>query len=263
MMTPRLLTALAVILLLSAGLLLWRSEQRRADAELRLATFLREQPARPSPSSPAPPASLPSSPLPSPRTSLNQREVDIRPYLKMMDDLRQKAQELDRDLLASQSALNRSEARLAELTESAQKSEALLRDLREDADKQRRLAEVFEAELKVKSQRLLQAETTEKLMQLRVEKAELAARRAASSARGAEDIQRRRELLVSSLLRRFREIADWSRAFSLQAQNRSSAAAGLEAGDLSRLQTTLQQAEDDLEQLRSLNRLITDSLRVK
>lgn len=42
-MTPRLLTALAVILLLSAGLLLWRSEQRRADAELRLATFLRDR----------------------------------------------------------------------------------------------------------------------------------------------------------------------------------------------------------------------------
>jgi hypothetical protein len=262
-MTTRLLAVLGLILVSAAGTLLWRAELRRADAELRLASLLREQAARPNPSSLAPPTSLPAIPLPAPRAGANHREIDISPYLKMIDDLRQKTQDLDRDLLASQSALNRTESRLAELTDSSQKSEALLRDLREDADKQRRLAEVFEAELKVKSQRLLQAETAEKLMQQRVERAELAARRASASARGAEDIQRRRELVVSSLLRRFREITELSRAFSLQAQNRSSAAAGLEAGDLSRLQTTLQQAEDDLEQLRSLNRLLTDPPRSK
>ncbi|MFO0282734.1 MAG: hypothetical protein ACK532_12550, partial [Acidobacteriota bacterium] len=74
MMTPRLLTALAVILLLSAGLLLWRSEQRRADAELRLATFLREQPARPSTSPPGTPPCRPQNPRTPPPPSPRQTE---------------------------------------------------------------------------------------------------------------------------------------------------------------------------------------------
>jgi chromosome segregation ATPase len=262
MISPRLLAALALIFTLTAGALLWRSEQRRAAAEDRLAALLRDQTARPLPPAPVSNAPVASEPAASTRSGVSRREIDLSPYLKRIDELQQKIQELDRDLLASQSAQNQAQGRLADLNEAAQKSEAQLRDLREDADKNRRLAEVLDAELKAKSQRLVQAETTEKLMQQRVEKAELAARRAASTARGSEDINRRRELVLSSLLRRFREITEFCRSFSLQAQNRANAAAGLDAGDLSRLQTTLQQAEDDLEQLRSLNRLISNPPRV-
>jgi len=39
----------------------------------------------------------------------------------------------------------------------------------------------------------------------------------------------------------------------LAAQTRDTPATGLQAGDLSRIQTTIQQAEDDLRQLQTLN----------
>lgn len=258
----RLLALFSLALALTAAYLAWREYERRIDAEFRLAySYGHIYPAPPPlpapPKQPTPEALAPS------RTPGSRQSVDIQPYLKMIDDLRQKTQELDRELLASQSSLARAEARLAEQTEASEKALSQLRDLREESQQNRRLAEVYEAELKAKSQRLLQAETAEKLMQQRVEKAEQTARRAGVASRDAEDISRRRESLVSSLQRRFREVTDLYRAFSLQAQNRSTPGASLEAGDLSRLQTTLQQAEDEIEQLRTLNRRMADLARNK
>jgi hypothetical protein len=111
----------------------------------------------------------------------------------------------------------------------------------------------LDSELKAKNARILRAETAEKLAQEKLAKAEAAAAQAGRGSAELEDINRRREVYLSSLLRRFREVSDLYRTLSLDLQNREQIAAGTQAGDLSRILNSVQQAEDDLRQLQNLN----------
>jgi hypothetical protein len=115
------------------------------------------------------------------------------------------------------------------------------------------VTEAVQAELRAKAERLLKAETSEKLLQERSARAEAAAAKVVVSTKELEDLNRRREAFLTTILRRFREVNDLYRNFTLAAQTRDTPATGLQAGDLSRIQTTIQQAEDDLRQLQTLN----------
>ncbi|QOY87360.1 coiled-coil domain-containing protein [Paludibaculum fermentans] len=124
--------------------------------------------------------------------------------------------------------------------------------VRDDFESTRRVVQAMEAELKTKNERLSQLETN-----LRHSRDELAGLQkkfgtSGDTANSLLEVNRRRETVVNSLQRRYRELTDQLRALAvrLDTQRDSPVTA---APDISRIQTAVQSAEDDLRQLLSLN----------
>ncbi len=191
--------------------------------------------------------------------------VDVGPYLKMIDDLRAKAEQYEKELAEVQRVAARAEAKASEEGERAERAASLYAALKEEAAQTRRIAEVYEEELKVKTKRLTTAETAEKLLQERLTQSEQASRRVVTVSKEIEDLNRRREEAITALQQRYREVTDLYRNFALNSQNREGGQAGqgMQAGDLSRIQSVLQQAEDELQQLRRLNGRVAELARKK
>ncbi|GIU75059.1 MAG: hypothetical protein KatS3mg004_2146 [Bryobacteraceae bacterium] len=162
-------------------------------------------------------------------------------------------------LAETQTALTEMKSRVAELEASMERAsaenrrlEAAEAALREELENTRRIVQAMEAEIRAKNERLAQMETT--LRRTREELSALAQRNASTSQilNELSDINRRRENTVTSLQRRYRDITDQLRALAvrLDTQRDNPAAA---VGDLSRIQTAVQSAEEDLRQLIVLN----------
>jgi chromosome segregation ATPase len=158
-----------------------------------------------------------------------------------------------------QTALAEARNRVAELEASLERATAENKRLaaaetalNEDLENTRRVVQAMEAELKAKNERLAQLESA-----LRKTREELAALNQRVSSLGPVvqelgEINRRRENTVVSLQRRYRDITDQlrARAVRLDTQRDNPAAA---VGDLSRIQTAVLAAEEDLRQLNVLN----------
>jgi len=261
----RYLTLLLVVLLAASAWIAWRSDQVRRLAVDRVARLEAElanrglvvPPVESAEVEQKAPSAIQKPVAPSRDT------VDVGKYLSMIDGLRGRARDLERELeemrLESERARGRTETQADELKKSTEQITAV----REDAQRQQRVSEALETELKFKAQRLVQAETSEKLLQEKLLKAESAAKRVVVSSKEVEDLNRRREAAVATLERRYREVTDMYRNFSLTLQTRETPGQGLQAGDLSRIQTALQQAEEELRQLRNLNARVAELARSK
>lgn len=176
---------------------------------------------------------------------------------RVIEDLQQRVQDLSRDLTAARDEAARAESQVSAAAAESTKLQAQIEELRESSRVQLRSLSMIEAELKAKSDRLAKAEAGEKQAADRAAKAEAAAARTASVSKELDDLIRRREVLMTAMLRRYRDVTDQYRNFTLNAQTRETTGAGLQAGDLSRIQTAIQQAEDDLRQLQSLHARVT------
>ncbi|MBI4891131.1 MAG: hypothetical protein HY821_10945 [Acidobacteria bacterium] len=144
------------------------------------------------------------------------------------------------------------ESSVERLTAENKRLQAAEANVKEDLENTQNVAHALEAEVKAKNERIAQMEPT-----LRKAREELAAVQQKSSqaqpvAAELADLNRRRENIVTSLQRRYRDVTDQLRALTvrLDTQRDNPAAA---VGDISRLQTAVQSAEDELRQLGSLN----------
>ncbi|MBL8236955.1 MAG: hypothetical protein JNM66_06025 [Bryobacterales bacterium] len=251
---------------LAAGVMWWRVDREKRDAWARVAQLETERAAAAGAASPAPMAEAAAS---APVSAVEPKVVrvpagtDPAPYLKMIDELRENLKEQARELSVVRESVSRAEAAAATEQEEVRKLRTQAEDLREDAQSARRLSDALQVELRAKSDRLLKVETAEKLLQERVTRAESAAGKVAGVSREVEDLNRRREAYLTTLLRRYREVNDLYRNYTLNAPTRDAAGAGLQAGDLSRIQSTIQQAEDDLRQLQALNARAAQLARAK
>ncbi len=236
-------------------------ETARRAAVARIAELESRTPPAPGSQSSAPaarPTPPSEKPLPQAKTG-----VDVSPYLKKIDELRAQIDDAQKDLREARASAEASRLKLETQAEAIKSLEASLDQVQETASKDARIVEALQAELKVKSQRMIQAEQAEKVLQDRLLKAEQSGRRLTASAKELEDIQRRRENAYASLERRVRDVTEIIRGFTLTAQTRDAGQAGLPAGDLSRLQTALQQADEDMRQIRSLNARAADLAKAK
>ena len=182
---------------------------------------------------------------------------------RTIEELQQRVQELTRDLTVTREDVAKAESKAAADAAELKKLQAQIDEVRESAQTLKRSMEAVEAELKVKSERLTKAEADEKRATDRAARAEAAAAKTAALTKETEDLLRRREVLVTGLMRRYRDVTDLYRNFTLNAQTRETPGAGLQAGDLSRIQSAIQQAEEDLRQLNSLNARLAQALRPK
>lgn len=177
---------------------------------------------------------------------------------RRLDAIRELAQVQNR-LTAATASNNDLQNRIREL-ESARENLALENKklsasesgIRDDFESTRRVVQAMEAELKTKNERLSQLETN-----LRHSRDELAALQKKSGTSGDTansllEVNRRRETVVNSLQRRYRELTDQLRALAVRLDTQRDSPV-MAAPDISRIQTAVQSAEDDLRQLLSLN----------
>jgi len=174
--------------------------------------------------------------------------------------------EVTRELTKVEARLSAANAALSEMKARAQELQASLdqaagenkrlaaanAELNNDLESTRNLLHATEIELKGKAERLPELEAAAK--RARDDRDASAQKLAQVNAALAEmaDVNRRREAAVTALQRRFRDLTDQLRAASVRLeQQRDNPAAAMP--DLSRIQTVVPSAEDDLRQLNSLN----------
>jgi chromosome segregation ATPase len=252
MQKASIIAVLATVLV--SGWLLWRGEAERKSQWSRIQRLEQELANR---GVTVPEVDAPVAPLaPEPkviRPEVSKDRPDVGKYLSLIDELRGRTQELDKNVQTLQLEREQLRERINTQLEEAERIASQMAEAREATQKQQRISDALETELKFKAQRLTQVEQSEKLLQEKLAKADQASRRAVVGTRDLEDLNRRREASLTTLERRYREVTDLYRSFSLNLQTRESSSQGMQAGDLSRIQTALQQAEEELRQLRSLN----------
>lgn len=151
-----------------------------------------------------------------------------------------------------QSRARELEASLEKATSDGKRNSAETASVREDLDAARRLVAATEGELKTKSERLAQLESDNRKAHENVTSAAQKSAQAAALANELVDINRRRETVITSLQRRYRDMTDVLRALAVRLDTQRDGVATA-APDISRMQSTVQSAEDDLRQLASLN----------
>ncbi len=169
---------------------------------------------------------------------LTQTQTKLAAALASVAEWQNRAQEL--------------EAALEKASAEAKRSAAEEANMREDLDSARRLVAATEGELKTKSARLTQLEADNRRVREDVTAASQKSVQAAALANELFDINRRRENVVTSLQRRYREMTDVLRAMAVRLDTQRDSVATA-APDISRMQSTAQSAEDDLRQLANLN----------
>jgi len=168
--------------------------------------------------------------------------------------------QLQSKLAQANSAITSLQARTREMEETIEKltaenSRALASeaDLKERMAGLQRVVSAMETEIKSKTDRLVQLEQAARKA---VEDGAANAQRLAqvgSALTELEEINRRRENALTSLNRRFRDLTDQYRAFALRLDTQRDNPASPLMPDVSRIQTAVQGAEEELRQLISLN----------
>jgi chromosome segregation ATPase len=126
------------------------------------------------------------------------------------------------------------------------------RDLRERVDTTIRLVDAVQAELKSRNERLAQLELQNRSLRDAAATAADRATKAAQAIREVEEINRRRETYLTSVLRRFRDLTDQYRAIAMRIDSEREGRTAL-PGELSRIQSTVAMTEEDLKQIASLS----------
>ena len=191
--------ALMVALLVVVSWLGWRAERERkvaADRVTQLEGELAKRGVAIPPAEEAVAARL--EPVPVKPTVVQRESVDVGKYLRLIDELRSRTHELEKDLQSVRHSEEEARERIASQAEEGKKLSEQVTNVKEDALRQQRVSEALETELKFKAQRLAQVETSEKLLQDKLGKAEVAAKRVVVVSKDVEDLNRRRE---ASLLR--------------------------------------------------------------
>lgn len=144
------------------------------------------------------------------------------------------------------------EQKVRTLTEETQKLTASEREARDQLDTARRLTEALQTEMKGKNAQAMRVEIANQQLRQKEDESRQRISKLLKLAEEADDLYRRREMYLSNILRRYREVTDLYRMLNQQFANPRDGAAPAN-NDLSRVQNAIYQAEDDMRQLQSLN----------
>ena len=256
--------ALLAVVALSWALLRERAERMVADQQLQAMRARANAPTESSPvATPAESLTEPASAGKAAKRTDKQGNPPLSTdYIRVMEETRAALEGVRKELSAARNELEAARAGAAQEKEEREKVAAELSERNEALEAAKRVATAMEAEVKTKSERLVRVETSEKLVREAAGKAEISSAKTLRSAQELEDLHRRRELLLASINRRYREVTDQYRTLSLRVQGRAEQL-GLDpgAGELSRIQTSVQQAEEEMRQLNGLSAQVAKLLR--
>lgn len=175
-----------------------------------------------------------------------------RELVKLLGEKDEKLSAASKELEQLRGQTEEFEDKVRTLTDESQKLTASERDARDQLDTARRLTEALQTEMKGKNARAMQVELANQQLRRREEESRQRISRMLKLAEEADDLYRRREMYLSNILRRYREVTDLYRMLNQQFANPRDGAAPAN-NDLSRVQNAIYQAEDDMRQLQGLN----------
>jgi chromosome segregation ATPase len=114
------------------------------------------------------------------------------------------------------------------------------------------VVDALQAELKGKNDRVVPLQMANKQLREENQTANEKISRVTQSVSQLEDINRRRDAFLTSILRRYRDVTDQYRALAARLENPGEGSAPT-GSELSRIQSAISMAEDDLRQLNGLN----------
>jgi len=175
-------------------------------------------------------------------------------YIRIIAETQAALETAQKELSSARNDIAALQARGEQEQQQRDKLTAELAEINEALASTKRVVAATQTELKAKNDRLVRLETSEKLVREAAGKAEMESAKSLRTAQELEDLNRRREVLLNSMVRRYREVTDQYRTLSLRVQTRADQL-GLDpgAGELSRIQTSVQQAEDEFRQLNGLS----------
>lgn len=254
--------ALALVLITAGGLVYWKTTStsggsmeaeswrkteaelrgRLAEAEKRLRELGQPLPAAGSAQTAAPAATKGGA------TPYSRREADLTELIRLKDE----------QLSRSESALAEVRSKLAEMEQRFQATQEQDKQLREsEAALRQRIDQNTEqiVELQQSSQqkdaRLAQQEAALKTLRAESEQHARSLQRVRKLTEDLEDLARRRENYMTNILARYREATDSLRTLGLQLENPGEGPAATRP-DISRIQSAIASADEDMRQLRSL-----------
>lgn len=257
------LLALALAALAAGGILFWKTTAVRptaadaeqwskteADLRARLAQAEKRLSELGHPL-PAPGAREESGPAHTPGavTPYSRREADLAELIRLKDE----------QLTRSETALGELRAKYAELEQritAVQEQDKQLRDteagLRQKIDANTEQIVELQQSARQKDTRLGEQDAALKSLRAAGEQQARSLQRVRSLSEDLEDLARRREVYMANILGRYREATDSLRTLGLQLENRTEEAP-IGRTDISRIQSALSSADEDMRQLRALS----------
>ena len=151
------------------------------------------------------------------------------------------------------------QTQLDQLREDQKRQTAVESNLNEQLTSSKRLIEVKDTELNAKNEQLAQLETANKKL---TADAGAAGQKASQTLKYSDELQeiyRRRESALNTLISRYKDVTEQYRAFASVLENRrgpegaGGAGISIAGPELARIQNTISMAEEDLRQLNTLN----------
>lgn len=257
------LLALALAALAAGGILFWKTTAGRstaadaeqwskteADLRARLAQAEKRlsELGHPLPATGAREESGPAH-TPGAVTPYSRREADLAELIRLKDE----------QLTRSETALGELRAKYAELEQritAVQEQDKQLRDteagLRQKIDANTEQIVELQQAAKQKDTRLGEQDAALKSLRAAGEQQARSLQRVRSLSEDLEDLARRREVYMANILGRYREATDSLRTLGLQLENRTEEAP-IGRTDISRIQSALSSADEDMRQLRALS----------
>lgn len=256
---PWWIAATLLALMAAGGLLLTsRHAQQRNELRTRIALLEGEIEKLRAASSP-PPAPAPEperQPAPPGQDTESRAALDAlrlesdRRIAALQDELKQTLSRADKSDLRAQQL----DAQLQELTAENKRLAAAEREVSEELSRTNRVVNALEAELKGKNERLVQLEVANAKLKGEHGADAQRANELAKLAQELQEVHRRREVYLTSLLRRYREVTDQYRSLSAVGDaRRDGESESVNTADIARIQQAISMAEDDLRQVNSLN----------
>jgi DNA repair exonuclease SbcCD ATPase subunit len=213
----------------------------------------------------APQAVLPESPAPSPTAGarrLTRENAETRGEDETQP-LRDSLAEANATVARLESRIAELESQLEKVNAESKQSAAAVEGLNQNLAEATRTVDSLQKDTKNQSRRLAELEASNK--RLREETAQSAGSTTQFLQLSSElqDVNRRRDNYVSSILRRYKDIADQYRALTaaLDARRERQAGAPVGEAEIARIQNTLAMTEEDLRQINALNAQATRILK--
>jgi chromosome segregation ATPase len=167
-------------------------------------------------------------------------------------ELREKLNAANSSIADLEAQVQKLEGTLAKAYEESKVLTAAESEQRERADSLGRVVEALQAENRTNRDRLTQLETANLKVNEEARQAREQFSRAAQPGQELEEINRRREMHLSSILRRYRDLTEDFRSLAARLDKAGEGSSGF-PGQLSRIQSAVAGAEDDLRQISGLN----------
>lgn len=150
-----------------------------------------------------------------------------------------------------QTKLREEEARVTALKEDFDRSQAAEKGALEKLDAAAKALELARAEAEARESRIARAEAASQELRRRSDDTARKAARLSKLLDDIDDMVRREDAYLNSILRRYREVSDLYRTLALRLDNPREGPPSANS-DLSRIQNAISLADEDLRQLRSL-----------